>query len=153
MSSIFLKIFWGYILTKLDIRIYIDIFVDPIGYYLIYTGIKQLVKDFPIGNKAKIVSFGLIFYSLPSVVIDNLTNINWIWYYHILIFLDIILVFYLFQLIIRFPKLRIIRPLKSDLFGQVQSILSIILQHKYRSISSLFYLLVIYCLSSSFCFL
>lgn len=102
MSSIFQKIFWGYIIISFDIRIYIDVLIDPIGYYMIYSGIKQLIKDFPIGNKARFVSLGLIFYSIPSIIFDN--TLAWYWYYTVLTFIDLLLVFYLFQLIIKIAK-------------------------------------------------
>ncbi|SOC39838.1 hypothetical protein [Ureibacillus acetophenoni] len=103
MSPIFRKIFWGYILTIFDIRIFIDILIDPIGYYLIYSGIKQLINKFPIGNKSKYVSLALIFYSIPSIFYEDTLN-DWDWYYGIFSLMDLILVFYLFQLIIEIAK-------------------------------------------------
>ncbi|CAM5215856.1 hypothetical protein UACE39S_06662 [Ureibacillus acetophenoni] len=102
MDKIFQKIFWGYIIISFDIHIFIDILIDPLGYFMIYKGIKQLVKDFPIANKSKIVSFGLIFYSIPSVILDN--TLEWNWYYTIFSFIDLLLVFYIFQLIISIAK-------------------------------------------------
>ncbi|HHW36444.1 MAG TPA: hypothetical protein GXX18_04010 [Bacillales bacterium] len=92
----------------------IDILPEPIGYYLIFSGISMLLNDFPIGNKAKNMALALIFISIPTVFIqqnagaDQLGQIpflsGWSLYITVLGVLKLILVFYIFQLIMVIVK-------------------------------------------------
>lgn len=110
MSEAFKKIFWGYLVVLIEIHfLVIDIFPDPLGYYLIFSGISMLLNDFPIGSKAKNMALVLIFISIPTVFIeqnagaDQLGQIpflsGWPLYMTVYGVLKLILVFYIFQLI------------------------------------------------------
>lgn len=115
MSEAFSKIFWGYILVLFEIHIFvIDILPEPIGYYLIFSGISMLLNDFPICSKAKNMALSLTFISIPTVFIqqnagaDPLGQIpflsGWSLYLTVLGVLKLILVFYIFQLILAIVK-------------------------------------------------
>ncbi|WP_017755060.1 hypothetical protein [Calidifontibacillus oryziterrae] len=110
MSQAFSKLFWGFLFVIIEIHIIaIDILADPIGYYFIFSGITLIVHDFPIGSKAKNLSFVLILLSIPTIFIQQNTGmdqlgqlpfvIGWPLYMSALGVIKLILVFYLFQLI------------------------------------------------------
>lgn len=110
MNQAFNRIFWGYLFVLIEIHIIvIDILADPVGYYLIFSGITMLLKNFPIAHKARKLSFALIFISIPSVFIQQNVGINqleqlsflsgWSLYMIVLDLVKLILVFYIFQLI------------------------------------------------------
>ncbi|MFC0189547.1 hypothetical protein ACFFJY_14680 [Fictibacillus aquaticus] len=73
MSAGFHKIFWGFLLVFLKIHIVnVDILPDPLGYFLIFQGIKILLMDGSgDGKRAKWIAAGLIFLSIPSVFMWN----------------------------------------------------------------------------------
>lgn len=115
MSEAFKKIFWGYLVVLIEIHfLVIDIFPDPLGYYLIFSGISMLLKYFPIGYKAKNMALVLIFISIPTVFIeqnagaDQLGQIPFLsgWPLYMTVFgvLKLILVFYIFQLMMVIVK-------------------------------------------------
>ncbi|WP_404332506.1 hypothetical protein [Mesobacillus maritimus] len=57
----FRKIFWGFILVFLEIHLLIiDILPDPIGYYLIFSGINLLNKHYGVSSKGKGFALGLV---------------------------------------------------------------------------------------------
>ena len=110
MAQAFNKIFWGYLIVLIEIHIIvIDVLAEPIGYYLIYSGIKTLLNEFQIGNKAKSLSLVLVFLSIPTVFISQNTGANglihqsifswWSLYLTVLSLVKLILVFFIFQLI------------------------------------------------------
>ncbi|MDM5333816.1 hypothetical protein QUF56_11315 [Ureibacillus composti] len=116
MYKAFHRIFWGYLIVWIEIHLFvIDILADPVGYYLIYSGISHVIKDFPIGHKAKKLAMVLVFISLPTVFvqqnlrIDQLTHLSmfsgWTFYTTLLSLLKFILVFYIFQLIMAIVQL------------------------------------------------
>ncbi|GIO25882.1 hypothetical protein [Ornithinibacillus bavariensis] len=108
MKSSFTKIFWGFIFVFLELHIMvIDILPDPLGYYLIYSGITALAKKYFIGKKASTWSIVLIIFSIPSIFISQsslhmTTQIPSFWsiYYTVLSILKLILIFYVFQLLV-----------------------------------------------------
>ena len=111
MNQAFNKIFWGYLFVFLEIHIIvIDVLAEPIGYYLMFSGIKRLIEDFPIGQKAKVLSFLLIFLSLPTVFIqqnagtEQIVFSGWSIYTTVLGFAKLVFVFYLFQLVLAFVQ-------------------------------------------------
>lgn len=115
MSEAFGRIFWGYLLILIEIHIVIiDILPEPVGYYLIFSGISMLLNDFPIGSKAKNTALVLIFISIPTVFIEQNAGANqmgqlsfltgWSLYMTVLGILKLILVFYIFQLIMAIVK-------------------------------------------------
>jgi len=116
MYKAFHRIFCGYLIVWIEIHLFvIDILADPVGYYLIYSGISHVIKDFPIGHKAKKLAMVLVFISLPTVFvqqnlrIDQLTHLSmfsgWTLYTTLLSLLKFILVFYIFQLIMAIVQL------------------------------------------------
>ncbi|WP_010098766.1 hypothetical protein [Ornithinibacillus scapharcae] len=107
MGSAFRKIFWGYLLVFLEVHfIFIDVLPDPVGYFLIYSGVSSLVSDYPIGNRAKNWALLLMILSIPSVFIsqNDMNEVQyltaWSIYESIMGLLKIILVFYVFQLML-----------------------------------------------------
>ncbi|MRH43793.1 hypothetical protein GH741_14035 [Aquibacillus halophilus] len=76
MKFAFKRLFWGFLLVLLEIHILvIDIFPDPVGYYLILSGLTWLIKDYPVGKKASNIAGFLIIFSIPTVFI-NQSNMN-----------------------------------------------------------------------------
>ncbi|MFS1511401.1 hypothetical protein VQL36_03040 [Chengkuizengella sp. SCS-71B] len=108
MSQAFNKIFWGVLFTFIDIHIIIiDIFPDTLGYYFIYAGVKLLPVYVPSSQKVKNVAILLSIVTLPTmfyqnVVINTLGQIpilfEWSIYYMFLELVNLILVYYTFQL-------------------------------------------------------
>ncbi|CQR46806.1 hypothetical protein BN1058_01081 [Paraliobacillus sp. PM-2] len=104
------RIFWGYLFVLIEIHIImIDILAEPVGYWLIFSGVTMLQKDFTIAHKARKLSLVLIFISTPTVFVqqnagtDQLGQLSflsgWSLYMIVLGLVQLILVFYIFQLI------------------------------------------------------
>ncbi|NBI29073.1 hypothetical protein [Chengkuizengella marina] len=108
MSQAFNKIFWGVLLTFIDIHIIIiDIFPDPLGYYFIYAGVKLLPVYVPSSQRVKNVAILLSIATLPTTFYQNdifntLSQVPnlliWSIYNTSLGLLNLILVYYTFQL-------------------------------------------------------
>lgn len=108
MRDAFSKMFWGYLFTLVEIHLFvIDILAEPVGYYLIFSGITSLVKSYPIGKKASNIALALIVLSIPSVFIQQEAMnqpINagvvsvWSMYGGVLTIIHLLLFFYSFQL-------------------------------------------------------
>ncbi|WLD91735.1 hypothetical protein [Alkalihalobacillus sp. AL-G] len=112
MSSSYRKIFWGFLLVLIEIHIIaIDLLPDPIGYYFIFSGISKIVEDYQFGKNAKNLSMFIIFISVPTVFLQQTTSLNqfgqitafsiWPMYMIVLGILKLILVFYVFQLLMK----------------------------------------------------
>lgn len=106
----FKRIFWGFIFILLEFHLFvIDILPDPLGYYLIYSGIAALPPENRIGSKLKKLLFGLMIISIPTVFIQQNVNVNEFGSFVSMALLDIysfileisklVLVFYVFRLI------------------------------------------------------
>lgn len=102
----FKYIILGFLLILIDIHVVIDFLLDPIGYLLILVGIGKLeIKEGTMHPTSLVVTI-LLFFSIPTVFLDGqffsqqIGISNW-WgiYSNVLSFLDIILVYFLFQLI------------------------------------------------------
>lgn len=114
MASAFRKMFWGYFFIFLEIHIFIDLLADPIGYWMIYSGISMLAKDSLSAKKPKILSQALIWFSIPTIVIQGeisqqvlglpVTLTGWTVYFSSLHLLNIILIFYLCKFLIEYSK-------------------------------------------------
>ncbi|GAE95286.1 hypothetical protein JCM21714_4506 [Gracilibacillus boraciitolerans JCM 21714] len=108
MRYAFSKLFWGFLIVLLELHLFVlDVLPDPVGYYLIYLGVNHLVREFPIGVKAKNLAIGLIVLSIPTVFIQQNSVFSqafllseWSIYVTVLSLLKLILVFYIFQLMI-----------------------------------------------------
>ncbi|KGX89944.1 hypothetical protein [Pontibacillus marinus] len=110
MRSAFSKIFWGYLMTLLEIHIqFIDILPDPIGYLLIFLGIQSIVEKYPIGNKAQVMAAILGVISIPTVFINESGSMNpmeapftmWWFYSQIMMIANLVLIFFIFQLMLK----------------------------------------------------
>ncbi|MCH1626707.1 hypothetical protein [Fredinandcohnia quinoae] len=107
MNQGFKRLFWGYLLILLEIHyLVVDILPDPLGYYLICSGVVKLSREFPLSTKAKNLAILMIFISIPTVFIQQNApelNQNWLWssYATAIDILNLILVFYLFQVIMK----------------------------------------------------
>lgn len=114
MASAFRKMFWGYLFIFLEIHIVIDLLADPIGYWMIYSGISMIAKDSLSAKKPKIISQALIWFSIPTVVIQGeigqqalglpVAVSGWTVYFSSLHLFNIILVFYLCKFLIEFSN-------------------------------------------------
>lgn len=113
MARAFQKMFWGYLFIILEIHIiFIDILAEPVGYYLILSGVSALANEFPIGKKARFLSLALLVISIPTVIMQGefnqalfgqpslITNWGWVTYFSVLNLLNIILIFYLCKLLV-----------------------------------------------------
>lgn len=100
----FRKIFWGFILVFLEIHLMvIDILPDPIGYYLIFSGVNLVNNHYGIRNKGKYVALGLVILSIPTLFIQNQTVVQMsasAMYLSLMNILNLILAYYIFQLMV-----------------------------------------------------
>lgn len=107
MKSSFRKIFWGLLLILLEIHIVIiDILPDPLGYFLIFSGVSALEMEKNASgdrNKVKTMALSLLFISIPTIFIQNTPNevvspySVWPMYMTGLGILKLVLVFYLLK--------------------------------------------------------
>jgi hypothetical protein len=111
LREAFQKIFWGWILVFIEIHIIaIDILPDPIGYFLIYSGLLLLIDHFDAGTKAKNMAALLMLVSIPTIFIQN-GSVNqmgngtflsgWSIYLNMMGIFNLILAYFIFQLLIR----------------------------------------------------
>lgn len=110
MKNAFQTIFWGYFFVWLDFYIMIDLLPDPVGYFLIYAGVKRIASKFTIGKRVKNLSLVLVILSIPNVLGPASTGGNsflqsyelfgWSWYSIAFVVIDLLLIFYTFQLIL-----------------------------------------------------
>ena len=106
MRVAFKYIIIGFLLILFDIHVFIDILPDPVGYLMIFIGTRKLdFKEFSM-HPTSVVASILIFASLPTIFLDaqffaQQVSIGEWWgiYRNVLSLLDIILVYFLFQLI------------------------------------------------------
>lgn len=104
MRNAFKYILTGYILIFLDIHIFIDILPDPIGYIMILQGIRKIQFNESRVHPASIVATVLLLLSIPNVFINpqllpDQSPEWWGIYTTGMGVLDLILVYFLFQLI------------------------------------------------------
>ena len=104
MRDAFKYILTGYILIFLDIHLIIDILPDPIGYFMILRGTRKIEFNESGMHPTRIVATLLLFLSMPSVLINpqffqNQVPEWWGMYTSAMGVLDLILVYFLFQLI------------------------------------------------------
>ncbi|MDG5789079.1 hypothetical protein QA612_16605 [Evansella sp. AB-P1] len=59
-------LFWGFIITFININIGINLMPDFIGYIIIVIGLTKLVDYSTYFSKGKLFAFILIFYSIPN---------------------------------------------------------------------------------------
>lgn len=72
MKPAFRQLFWGFIIVYFEIHIvYVDVLAEPVGYYLIYKGLKLLVEHYSANKQSIAASLFLMFYSIPTVFISN----------------------------------------------------------------------------------
>ena len=110
MRNAFKYILTGYILIFLDIHLIIDILPDPIGYFMILLGTRKIELNESGMHPTRIVAALLLFLSMPTVLINpqlyqNQTPEWWGIYTTATGVLDLILVYFLFQLIKRVVEL------------------------------------------------
>ena len=104
MRHAFKYILTGYILIFLDIHLLVDILPDPIGYIMILLGVRKIQFNESQLHPASIVATLLLFLSIPTVFINPQLFQNqapewWGIYTTTMGVFDLILVYYLFQLI------------------------------------------------------
>jgi len=106
MRVAFKYIIIGFLLILFDIHVFIDILPDPVGYLMIFIGTRKLEFKGSSTHPTSVVASILIFASLPTIFLDaqffsQQVSIGEWWgiYRNVLSLLDIILVYFLFQLI------------------------------------------------------
>ena len=104
MRNAFKYILTGFILIFLDIHLIIDILPDPIGYFMILLGTRKIELNESGMHPTRIVATLLLFLSMPTVLINpqffqNQVPEWWGIYTTGMGVLDLILVYFLFQLI------------------------------------------------------
>lgn len=113
MNINFKRMFWGFIFILLEIHLFVvDILPEPVGYYLIFSGITGVPPENRVGNKLKKLLIGLMVISIPTVFIQQNVNRNefesfvgiplWDVYSFFLEVLKLVLVFFVFRLIMEF---------------------------------------------------
>ncbi|WP_394189878.1 hypothetical protein [Paenisporosarcina quisquiliarum] len=110
MRNGFKYILTGYLLIFLDIHLIIDILPDPIGYFMILLGTRKIELNESGMHPTRIVATLLLFLSIPTVLINPQLYQNqapewWGMYTTATGVLDLILVYFLFQLIKRVVEL------------------------------------------------
>jgi hypothetical protein len=111
MKENFSMLFWGFFLILIEIHIIgVDLLPDPLGYLLIFLGIKGISKNTSVGKKAQALAIGLIFMALPTIFIyqngkanefgQNLPLDGWTIYMNALGLLKISLIFYIFKIML-----------------------------------------------------
>lgn len=95
------QILVGSIFIFLAIRVGVDLLADPIGYFLIAAGCFKLGEVFKDGKVAAYLAMGMIFFSMPSVLIDfNLVESGpWYYYSNFLFAAQIVLIYHLFRML------------------------------------------------------
>lgn len=107
MNKALRNLFWGYFFIFFDLYIMIDVLMDPIGYFLIYTGCAQIVSSYPNAKKAMTVGIIGIFVSLPSVFVnlsDSALPFGWSFYASILSILKLVIAFYLLYVLMEVAR-------------------------------------------------
>ena len=109
----FRQVFWGLILILIEIHIIaFDLLADPIGYYLIFTGVSVLNDHFGLASRARFISLALLLVSIPMVFIENgaIQQMGafsgWNIYQNALEILNLVLVFFLFQLMLEVARVK-----------------------------------------------
>jgi hypothetical protein len=106
----FRKIFWGFILVFIEIHLLvIDLLPDPIGYYLIFSGINLVNNHFGFKNRGKNVALGLVFLSIPTLIIQNQAVVQMsasAMYLSLMGILNLILAYFIFQLMVSISNKR-----------------------------------------------
>jgi hypothetical protein len=103
LNSALRTIFWGYFFIFFRLDVVIDLFADPIGYLLIYSGCAKLVDAYPQAKKAMGIGLIGIFVSIPSVFVnitDPILPFGWAVYGNALIIPKLIIAYYLFVVLI-----------------------------------------------------
>ncbi|WP_128893591.1 hypothetical protein [Longirhabdus pacifica] len=111
MSNICKSWFYGFVFIFVDFHIFIDILPDPIGYYFIYKGMTRAKSSpFPSTHKVRLFSYILMFLTIPYMInIEQFTgsstayaDIHFFTIYNIIVgWMDIVLIFYIFQFLIQ----------------------------------------------------
>ncbi|WAA13172.1 hypothetical protein [Fervidibacillus halotolerans] len=114
MKKGFTKIIIGQLFLFLNIHFFIDWLPDPIGFFLIHSGIKELSKRWNLGSNAIIVknlAITFAFLSIPSVFISRTTDQE---IFHMFLFTQVyliimniaflIFIFYLFHFLFDIAK-------------------------------------------------
>lgn len=109
MKPSFRKIFWGLLLILLEIHIVvIDILPDPLGYFLVFSGVSllEMKNNLRDRNKVRRMSLVLLFISIPTIFVQNTLNevispySIWPMYMKGLGILKLILVYYLLKFMV-----------------------------------------------------
>lgn len=114
MKRIFTKILVGYLFLWLDIYLFVDLLPDPLGFYFIYSAMKDFMKKWNFSSKARIVkNLAILFMilSLPTMFVSKITEVPWpemmsltYGYLKLMDIINLIFLFYLFHLLLEVAK-------------------------------------------------
>lgn len=99
-------LFLGYLFVFLRIQIGVDLFPDPFGYLLIALGSHRLEKNYPIAKKGRFLAAAMVLISFPTMFITEGEAISFGWnaYTTALLFLNIILSYFIFSILINIAQ-------------------------------------------------
>jgi len=107
LKPAFQRIFWGFLIVFIDVQFeYVDFIADPIGYFLVFTGLKLISREFLFRKYASWTSLFLIFFSIPAIFINTnrlnelppISGMNF--YVFTLSMGDLLLISYIFKLML-----------------------------------------------------
>ncbi|WP_408009742.1 hypothetical protein ACJROX_05415 [Pseudalkalibacillus sp. A8] len=113
MRQAFAKMFWGFLFVLVEIHIIaFDLLPDPLGYFFIYLGLEKIRSEYKTGNWSRLVALILFAFSLPTIFIQQTNNDftgvsmsdGWPLYMNALGIGKLILVFYVFQIMIKLAQ-------------------------------------------------
>ncbi|MGY3718442.1 hypothetical protein ACWE42_23280 [Sutcliffiella cohnii] len=112
MNEGFQKLFWGCFFIFFEIHIFIDLLLDPVGYMLIFSGLRLISHEYPLIteiDKAKRFAMLLTFLSIPTVFISNVGNeiqriTLWDAYLFSIGIIQFILIYFIFIIMLEFAK-------------------------------------------------
>lgn len=110
MKPAFKQIFWGFIIVYFELNIeFVDLLADPIGYFLIFKGLKLLKDYFSACKHAITLALFLIFFSIPAIFLPNNRTDEFHSIYSLqvtdfylfsLSFVNLLLIFFVFKLLL-----------------------------------------------------
>ncbi len=113
MKQVFTKMFLGFLFVLVEIHIIaFDILPDPLGYFFIYLALEKIWSEYKMRNRSRLVAIILFAFSLPTIFVQQsndditgaITSDGWQLYMSALGIGKLILVFYVFQIMIKLAQ-------------------------------------------------
>ncbi|MCF6409948.1 hypothetical protein [Pseudalkalibacillus salsuginis] len=113
MKQVFTKMFLGFLFVLVEINIIaLDILPDPLGYFFIYLALEKIWSEYKIRNRSRLIAIILFAFSLPTIFVQQsnaditgaIMSDGWQLYMSALGIGKLILVFYVFQIMMKLAK-------------------------------------------------